>query len=133
MLYGNFRESIKATPTGENWIVELPEDNPFGMEILLHIIHSEYKLVPHNIALVQLLPVLVVSEKYDMTHLIRPWANAWLQPLAEDTEKYECDSMLRVAWELGADAIFKQLIKRVCLEYEVQPHGKSRWATRFFQ
>jgi hypothetical protein len=124
MLYGNFRESMKATSTTENWAVELPEDDPFGLKVLLHIIHSKYELVPSIVTLGYLDRILVVSDKYDMSHLIRPWANAWFQPLAKNVKATEYSLMLRVAWNLGADHVFKQVVKSICLEYTVDQQGE---------
>jgi hypothetical protein len=136
MLYGNFRESMKATSTTENWVVELPEDSPYGMAVLLHIIHSEDKLVcEYRITLVQLYRILVVSEKYDVTHVLGPWVNAWFKPhaklaknrkLVQDPEiqEPEIDLLLRVAWELGADDVFKHVAMSMCLECEVNSRGQ---------
>jgi hypothetical protein len=124
MLYGNFRESMKATTTSSEWVVELPEDDPAGMKVLLHIIHSNWEEVPTVVSLDLLNRVLDVADKYEMTHLTKPWANTWFQPLAKDVDEREYNVMLKVAWNIGADHVFKKIVKSMCLECDVSLLGE---------
>jgi hypothetical protein len=115
---------MKAISITENWVVELPDDDPVGIKVLLHIIHSNYELVPPIVNLQYLYKILVVSDKYDMTHLIRPWANAWFKPFAKVELGPSSYLLFRVAWGLGADDIFKQLAVKMCLECKLSPEGE---------
>jgi hypothetical protein len=127
MLYGNFRESMKATTTSSEWVVELPEDDPVGLKVLLHIIHSEYELVPPTVDIIQLYRILVVSGKYGMSHVVRPWVDDWSRPIIEDFDfvrKPQSDVMIGIAWELGADAVFEKLVTDMCFECEVNSEGQ---------
>jgi hypothetical protein len=127
MLYGNFRESMKATTTSSEWVVELPEDDPVGLKVLLHIIHSEYELVPPAVDIIQLYRILVVSGKYDMSHVVRPWVDDWSRPIIEDFDfvrKPQSDILIGIAWELGANATFKKLVTDMCFKCKVNSKGQ---------
>lgn len=74
-LYGPFKE---AKPTsGQDWVVELPDDNPAGMECLLLLVHSlGHKMRKINLQLV--FEITVLTDNYAMTralgsHAIMAW------------------------------------------------------------
>lgn len=79
MLYGGFAESKS---TENKWIVNLPDDLPFPLFVILYIIHGYVDDLPKVLQQDELYEVLVVSEKYDMTKVLRPYASAWFKPLS---------------------------------------------------
>ncbi|KAI0450809.1 hypothetical protein F5B21DRAFT_507792 [Xylaria acuta] len=79
LLYGGFAESrpSDASPA-EDWVVALPDDNPKAMAIILNIIHSRFELVPRTTNLIStedLYQLTVLTDKYDLTGLLRLWAS----------------------------------------------------------
>ncbi|GKT51941.1 uncharacterized protein ColSpa_12122 [Colletotrichum spaethianum] len=78
MLYGGFAESRPADAC-DSWTVELPEDRQEPMELLLHIVHGRFEMVPDQLELTRLYQFLVVVEKYDATGVTRPWARGWME------------------------------------------------------
>ncbi|KAI0811838.1 hypothetical protein GGR55DRAFT_688399 [Xylaria sp. FL0064] len=47
LLYGGFAESKPSSASSaSDWLVELPEDNPKAMTIVLNIIHSQFETIP---------------------------------------------------------------------------------------
>ncbi|KAF6821716.1 nuclear pore protein-like protein [Colletotrichum musicola] len=75
MLFGPFKES---KPASGAWEVDLPEDNPSGLWILLHIVHANFRMVPRTPTLTELYEVLRLANKYDMISAVKPWAKTWL-------------------------------------------------------
>ncbi|KAI0452903.1 hypothetical protein F5B21DRAFT_481523 [Xylaria acuta] len=119
MLYGEFKESKKFCPeNGLEWMVELPDDDPRPMALLLNIVHCHFDVVPSYpgpIGIQDLYEISVLTDKYDMTHTLRPWARGWLHSIMDSLgempdvslrEQY-CQERLWISWELGDKAGFE--------------------------
>lgn len=81
MLFGGFAES---KPNEGDWIVGLPDDSPEAMSTLLGILYAKFDGVPllnHLITTKDLFNITVLTDKYDLTHILRPWAKVWLDCL----------------------------------------------------
>ncbi|EFQ30174.1 hypothetical protein CGRA01v4_00442 [Colletotrichum graminicola] len=127
MLFGGFAES---RPTdGSDWVVDLPDDGRDSMEILFGIIHGAFERVPTELSLWSLYDLLVHTEKYDATRLLRPWAKLWLhnQEVVSQTEEPE---LLCVAWELGDSALFKQMLHKITNECLIDNDGNVVYGRR---
>ncbi|KAK3389269.1 hypothetical protein B0H63DRAFT_556466 [Podospora didyma] len=118
-------------PCGEGeWEVSFPEDNPEAFIILLNIIHSRFALVPKSPSLSQLYDLLVLIDKYDAAHIVRPWVDDWMNaasaPIGPDLDIYKA---AYVAYELGNEKRLSSLIQHVVLN--IKPMGsfsrKSTW------
>ena len=84
MLYGQFTEASAKQLDGL-WSVVLPEDDPDTMRILLNITHGYFDEIPSPLAEEELLKATLLTHKYDMTGIFRPWALDWVNALIEDT------------------------------------------------
>ncbi|KAF8849605.1 hypothetical protein BDZ45DRAFT_662993 [Acephala macrosclerotiorum] len=124
MLYGPYREARAAGNSGEEWLVELPEDKPAALKILLYIIHAQYSHVPEQISLNDLYDILVVSQKYDMTHGLRPWAKSWFDPHAQPSKLTSNLRLLGVAWELGDRVVFSGVARMIVIGSEADAEGR---------
>ncbi|KAK7963988.1 hypothetical protein PG996_008324 [Apiospora saccharicola] len=103
MLFGGFAES---KPKEGDWIVSLPDDSPEAMSTLLGIIHAKFEGVPllnHLITSHDLFNLTVLTDKYDLTHILRPWARTWLDCVWDSGMcgfKHHLE-LLWITWELG--------------------------------
>lgn len=104
MLYGRFAES-KAEANGE-WLVQLPEDDPTAMPLLLNIIHGRFSDVVHPRTEQELFEITVLTDKYDLTHLLRPWGQSWLMKHCNGARRTH-HSRIWIAWEFGNTTIFQ--------------------------
>lgn len=110
MLYGNFMESAPENKQRE-WTVALPADNPKPLATILYIAHSKFNKVPESVTRDELFQITVLTDKYDMTDILRPWARAWIQPLASQPLGQRGDeAMLWIAWELGHVKLFENML-----------------------
>ena len=135
LLYGGFSESEK--PKGDaKWTVHLPEDHVGSIWLLASIAHGCFNgILPEkaitkteldhlrteevdkdNMSLDRLYELTITTDKYNMAHLLRPFAHKWLRS-AWDTHWYpagniagECTQFLWIAWELGDVDVFKQCV-----------------------
>ncbi|KAI5863289.1 hypothetical protein GGS23DRAFT_597044 [Durotheca rogersii] len=121
MLYGGFAEArSNQANDAENWIVDLPEDKPAPMEVLMIITHGHFDQVPKSLSIRELYDLTVLTHYYDATHMLGPWAKTWMATI----EKQERESvelrlqMLWISWELGWKQSFAAICRRMLLESE---------------
>ncbi|KAK8159925.1 hypothetical protein BC567DRAFT_167590 [Phyllosticta citribraziliensis] len=123
MLNGHFKES-QASPPGEQREVALPDDDPTALKILLDIAHLRFKLVPATLDFPVLLKVTVLTDKYDATRLIRPWATSWINAAQHLVVRPGYEEWLWIAWELGQRHTFNNLTNHLVRTARLEENGK---------
>ncbi|KAI1417246.1 hypothetical protein F5Y13DRAFT_185317 [Hypoxylon sp. FL1857] len=115
LLYGEFAESKKNyIPEGNsNWTVVLPEDNPEAMNTVLRILHAKFDDIPETISVMDLYELTVLTDKYDLAYLLRPWAKGWAAHIAGINGSIPM--RIWIAWELGYEDLFEKLVKHLVL------------------
>lgn len=129
LLYGDFKESKKLCPQNGNlgWAVKLPEDDPTVMELLLSICHGQFDVVARynkGLNVKSLYDISIVTDKYDMAHVLQPWARDWLQStLSSNNPKSSeylrgklCHERLWISWALGDRSEFQEIAKIMLLK-----------------
>jgi hypothetical protein len=127
MLYGGYMESKKPprqVDDNQEWVVKLPEDNPKAMELLLSIVHGQFHVVPgyeDPIGVQNLYDIAVLTDKYDMAHILEPWARGWLRSIppmlcsawleGESAREQFYHKRLWISWALGERASFEEITK----------------------
>ncbi|KAF7534128.1 hypothetical protein G7054_g6491 [Neopestalotiopsis clavispora] len=132
MLYGPWKESRNQNSSQGEWVVELPDDHPGAMTTILNIIHSHFEKVPPvegKHAVEVLYELCVLSDKYDLGKVLRPWAKTWLQPLRNEYSPgwmleggtgfdWTLHKKLWVAWELGDQFLLESTLLEMVLGLE---------------
>ncbi|KAK3312501.1 hypothetical protein B0H66DRAFT_596040 [Apodospora peruviana] len=70
--------------------------------------------------------ILIVTNKYDITHIIRPWAPGWMQGAileAEDGLPYN-EKLMYSAWELGNEDLFVRQVRNLVLVTSLDGQGR---------
>ncbi|KDN62980.1 hypothetical protein CSUB01_09299 [Colletotrichum sublineola] len=100
MLFSGFAESRPRNRAP--WIIEMPEDSVSPMFLLL-----------------------VVTEKYDMARILKPWASSWFQPYTlSHTPLSEGKAInLWIAWELGHTETFQAYAEELVLKSRINDEG----------
>lgn len=108
MLFGGFSEA-KVPDSG--WAVHLPEDDPTAMGMLLQLMHGRFDTFDSSSfdgidGLSSLYEITSLTDKYDLTHLLRPWAERLGESLKHlvDNIPFSCQNfraLLLASWELG--------------------------------
>ncbi|KAK1770178.1 hypothetical protein QBC33DRAFT_313487 [Phialemonium atrogriseum] len=109
MLNGPFLES---RPRDGEWIVELPEDDYKALTLVLNILHFRFDRIPDPTTLTvdELFNLTILTDKYDLAHLLRPW----VRPLSGSLLSQDHDlRLLWIAWELGHMRLFRDIAERV--------------------
>lgn len=113
MLFGPWAE---AKPDHGDWIVELPVDNSGTLKVLLSIIHGKFGEVPKDVSLALLYDIVVLADKYDIIHALRPWVDSWVQAVKNPAPGclytgYGHITRTHAAWELGCeDVVAEEMI-----------------------
>ncbi|KAH8883234.1 hypothetical protein GQ53DRAFT_699818 [Thozetella sp. PMI_491] len=124
MFYGPFAE---AKPTGEaaakDWVVQLPEDDPTALTIILDIIHGRFDDIPQTLEVDALLNLTILTDKYDLAHLLRPWAKGWLDFIRTHEGSSSNESLLWIAWELGDVTMFRDAVWHILKSSRINRQG----------
>ncbi|KAI1497937.1 hypothetical protein F5X99DRAFT_432397 [Biscogniauxia marginata] len=134
LLYGGFLESKPAD--GTQWKVHLPGDKPEPIATILNIIHYRFEHVPDksSITLQSLYEITVVADKYDLTHMLRPWCDGWVTALAlalalarKDLGKLSYDHVEQcfwISWVLGQDSLFRSTALHIAKTSEMDSEDR---------
>lgn len=119
MFFGHFKESKPRN--GLDWSVELPEDDPQGLEILLAIIHAKFNAIQPRKQLVDEVAykVCILADKYLMMQLLSPFITQWF-PYKESFGEHGSHALytthnsakfrLAIAYFLGDGAAFWRVL-----------------------
>ncbi|TDZ67513.1 hypothetical protein CTRI78_v002771 [Colletotrichum trifolii] len=124
MLFGPWKESKPASGT---WSVDLPEDDPDALEVLLNIVHANFPLVPYEPDLLLLEGVLRLANKYDMVKALRPWSQAWLDVAKGSSGEENGRRMLSVVYvgrELGQVELQMNMMQKLVVEAANNENGQ---------
>ncbi|KAM0813960.1 putative BTB domain-containing protein [Seiridium cardinale] len=99
-------------PIGEeNWTIQLYGDRPKPWATLFHIMHTHFKEVPSDSPdMVQIRYIALLAEKYDLTHLLRPWARQWIEYLRKNNTTFQSIRYLSISWIFGDAELFKSIL-----------------------
>jgi hypothetical protein len=126
MLRAGFMES-KPQDHG-HWEIKLPDDKSLPFIILMDIIHCEYERTPIHISLHNLYDVCILTNKYDMTKVLRPMAATWYHdleiPRKDNLQISELCNRLFVFWELGCWKSVEQMLPTFAQESHINPDGE---------
>ncbi|ROW16240.1 hypothetical protein VPNG_01997 [Cytospora leucostoma] len=127
MLFGGYKEAVQDT----DWTVELPEDDSWAMRLILNAVHSNFGEVPKKMDISGLYRITVLTNKYDMTHCLQPWARMWaleaINPLLHENYQHSCDEAhierIWVLYELGMYHPFEDLLLAIALDASATSDG----------
>lgn len=116
MLYGHFGESLASAT--DQWIVNLPEDDPTALEQFLNLAHGNTQKVPFELSIDELFSLTKLTQYYDATPLLKPWISQWMASLREPRAENEI-RMYKMLWihlELGQRRSFGLTARRIVME-----------------
>ncbi|KAI1141087.1 hypothetical protein F5Y05DRAFT_410939 [Hypoxylon sp. FL0543] len=122
LLYGEFAESKNQLQEGAEWTVSLPDDGPEAMYTILCILHTKFNYVPEHTNPVDLYGITVLTDKYDLTHILRPWAKVWAKDMLRYVSIFRKHVTMRIwiAWELGDEPLFKEMVQRLVFNIDAR-------------
>ncbi|KAF5518207.1 hypothetical protein CGCA056_v011351 [Colletotrichum aenigma] len=119
MLYGHFAEADSSRSKAVNL-----NDAIEPMFLALLIIHGRFDIVPARLTVEELFELLVITNKYQMTGIARPWLHKWVPYLKAIPCSPHKDLLAWIAWELGAEQMFGHVAKAIARECRVNEDGE---------
>lgn len=96
----------------------LPHDDADALAVLLNIAHLRFDDVPFDLPLRTLTNVAILCDKYNVTHLARPYQNSWIK--RHDANSDQPDprrpALLLISWVFGCHVTFERLTRSEILE-----------------
>ena len=108
------------------WVVSLSDDDPEVMSVLLGIIHGDFPRDANIYSTKDVCAVASLADKYDIVHLLRPWAPMWIEAVKAKPTTGSFQSYITkmcIAWDLGDESLFESMAKRILLLVEVDNEG----------
>jgi hypothetical protein len=109
---GQFSEA----QAGRSEPIPLPEDDLESLSTILYIARLRFDKVPSQLEFHQLLSIAVLTDKYQATHIVRPWLPAWIKHLEHLVGQDGYEEWLWIAWEFGLADFFERVANRLVLE-----------------
>lgn len=127
---------VLYSPSGQSeaaekvkWIVELSNDDPYAMRIVVQLIYGNYEILPPDghMRIELLLPLTVIGHKYDLVHIFSKWAGQWVR----DMESYWVDetfvekslenleALLWIFWVLGHEPLYAYMMLQIAFHSEL--------------
>lgn len=123
ILYG--QDVIVPTPNG-NWVVDI-EAEPKALETLFRIVHYQFQKVPSLLSLDELYELTLLTARFKCVHLIYPWARKWATQFStyacEDDHFDHCHKVVWIAWELGDEKLFRDMVHAMIISSKVNGEG----------
>ena len=91
------------------------------MAIVLNIIHCRFHSIPLALNLDDLCELTLLTHKYHLTHVLRPWATTWVNAATLQMTDYErrlysvtpdmynLERMSWIAWVMGDDQLYARV------------------------
>ena len=93
--------------------LDLTEDDPQALRILLNITHLQYRDVPVKVSDDVLYQIAVLCDKYDCVGLIQPWFTSWTASASAKIPNNKLGEWLFVAWAFGMSDVFQSVARRL--------------------
>jgi hypothetical protein len=121
-----FRYFVESKPSGVDWVLQLPEDCFPVFKILLDIVHGNFQDVPTTLppervdnseipAEKFLYEMVVTADKYDMVHVLQPFAESWLYKVRERWQHTWSREVLWISWFLGDEKLLVSQLDQAVL------------------
>lgn len=125
MVDGKFQESRSSQSVSEPWVIELPDDKPSALAVLLQIMHLQFHAIPTALTISRMYDLMVLAEKYDMTRLLKPWSEDWWTSLLDSDESTKGKlQLMYIAWQLGEEETVQELSLEFTRSGTLGPEGE---------
>ncbi|MCJ1430818.1 hypothetical protein MMC27_000168 [Xylographa pallens] len=121
MFKPGFSEGDKLRTQGHADI-QLPEDNPAALLILLNLLHGRIRAVPRKINLAMLTELAILVDKYELLEITEMFLDSWLEGMENSIEEEFNDDLL--SWICISYAFRKaEIFQRVTKIAQLQSKG----------
>ncbi|KAF8468193.1 hypothetical protein BDZ91DRAFT_722092 [Kalaharituber pfeilii] len=122
----NFKEAVSVSNKASNsepTEVQLLDDNPKALAIILRAIHLQSEWVPNSLTTGQLYEVAIICDKYDMQRSLEHWLQKWIPQRESEASTYP-HKWLFISIAFSRKDILSNVSRSIILSY-VPPKGLS--------
>ena len=127
MLQTRFAEGVALQSNGRVEI-QLPDDNPCPLLILLQLVHGQFRKVARQIDLDKLTKIAVLVDKYELLGIAEVFIDYWLLDLEGTIPTAPNDTLILwicVAWVFKKLDIFQRVTQMAQLESKDLLHANE--------
>ncbi|KAK5625940.1 hypothetical protein RRF57_001656 [Xylaria bambusicola] len=110
------------------------------MTTILSIIHCRFELVPpiyQHTSIEQFYQLTVLTNKYLLTGILRPWATTWVSSVVRQSEvgstipnTYQHERLSWIAWEMGDSQLFTKSAEILAHHCSIDANGDLHYYKR---
>ena len=104
--------------------IEMLDDDPSALEIILNIAHLRFEAVPQSLGFEQLLSLATLTDKYQATRVLRPWISLWMMDISRFVGKPGYEECAWIAWEFGLEVDFERIVTHLILNAKTDKEGR---------
>lgn len=115
----SFKEACELRTRSTNtepYRLQLEDDNPEALAVILLALHCQNFLVPKAISFKNLLDLAIICDKYDCAAGVSLWIDIWSQKWKAMALVAGYEQWLFIAWTFGMGEVFESLSKKLILE-----------------
>ncbi|CAJ2500500.1 Uu.00g033530.m01.CDS01 [Anthostomella pinea] len=131
---GMLAKSNENSDMHGQWEIHVPEDNAPAMLTIFNILYSKFDQPPLgcDTDIDELYNITVLTEKYNLTHLLRPWAAQWVLSMEKywlgrtfgaGESTYDLEKLIWIFWVLGHQPLYSFMVLQVAAYSSLDKHG----------
>lgn len=118
-----WKDLIAAAKEVDSTTIHLPDDDPWSISILIHIINLQFTILPRSITFQELYSLACLSQKYQVSELLLPFVWRWAAPFIREVLDPQETQWILISWEFGIEYMFKQWIDHLLCNAEKNDDG----------
>jgi hypothetical protein len=119
----SFKEACElraSAISSEPYVLQLGEDDPQALVVVLNALHLQGSKVPISISFQNLVDLAIICDKYDCAPGVTLWADVWTEVWKKYALEPGFERWLFISWTFGIDEIFMSLSKKLIMEGEFE-------------
>lgn len=119
----SFKEACElraSAVSSEPYVLQLGEDDPQALVVVLNALHLQGSKVPISISFQNLVDLAIICDKYDCAPGVTLWADVWTEVWKKYALEPGFERWLFISWTFGIDEIFMSLSKKLIMEGEFE-------------
>lgn len=104
---------LESSPTSSSTpkTIPFPDDDPSALLLILQIAHLKFSAIPRSCTYDMLLKLAILSDKYDVAGLVRPYLEGWVDGVKDTVNSPGHEGWLFISWTFGLVGTFTRVAK----------------------
>ncbi|KAF2455416.1 hypothetical protein BDY21DRAFT_75818 [Lineolata rhizophorae] len=116
-------DMVDSAMATDSQSIQLPDDDPLALKLMLQIVHFQFSRLTKFITLQELYSIAMLSQKYRVRELFKPFVENWIRQLARERLDADQTEWILISYEFGASDIFLQWMDHLARNAEKDEDG----------